>query len=74
MSGGVINIVPKPPAADYEYTPEQRRAIDARLASARKGPYCGPFDSVDKMLASMKGKASRVSRWNQDGDHALDVK
>ena len=31
VSGGVITIVPKLPAADDEYTPEQRRAIDAQL-------------------------------------------
>jgi AbrB family looped-hinge helix DNA binding protein len=24
VSGGIINITPKPPAADNEYTPEQR--------------------------------------------------
>jgi hypothetical protein len=30
-SGGVITITAKPPAADDEYTPEQRRNIDAQL-------------------------------------------
>ena len=53
---GVINIAPKLPVADDEYTPAQRRVIDARLRKARKGPYHGPFDSVDEMLASLKGK------------------
>ncbi len=62
VSGGVINILPKLPSADEEYTPAQRRVIDARLAAARKGPYYGPFDSVDEMLASMKEKNSRASR------------
>ncbi|MGB6429076.1 MAG: AbrB/MazE/SpoVT family DNA-binding domain-containing protein [Candidatus Acidiferrales bacterium] len=56
VSGGVINIIPKLPAADDEYAPAQRRAIDARLATARDGPYYGPFDSVDEMLASLKRK------------------
>ena len=31
-TGGVIGIRPKFPAADDEYTPEQRRIIDAQLA------------------------------------------
>jgi bifunctional DNA-binding transcriptional regulator/antitoxin component of YhaV-PrlF toxin-antitoxin module len=53
VSGGVINIIPKLPAADDEYTPAQRRVIDARLRKARKGPYYGPFDSVDEILASL---------------------
>src|SRR5260370_38850226 len=62
VSGGVISIVPKLPAADDEYTPAKRRIIDARLRKARKGPYYGPFDSVDDMLASMKGKKPRSTR------------
>lgn len=62
VSGGVINIVPKLPVADDEYTPAQRRTIDARLRQARKGPYCGPFDSVDEMLASMKEKKAKALR------------
>ena len=31
--------------ADNEYTPAQRRAIDASLAESEKGPYYGPFKS-----------------------------
>src|SRR5947209_19345418 len=31
------------PTADDEYTPAQRKAIDARLAKAEKGPFRGPF-------------------------------
>jgi hypothetical protein len=52
----VITIIPKLPSAVDEYTPAQRRAIDARLDAARKGPYYGPFDSVGELLASIKGK------------------
>ena len=37
VSGGVINIVPKLPSADDEYTPAQRRVIDARLKLALEG-------------------------------------
>ncbi len=62
VSGGVISIVPKLPAADDEYTPAQRRVIDARLRKARQGPYYGPFDSVDEMLASMKRRKPRGTR------------
>lgn len=41
-SGGMIMIIPELPTADDEYTPDQRRVVDARLAEARKGPYYGP--------------------------------
>jgi bifunctional DNA-binding transcriptional regulator/antitoxin component of YhaV-PrlF toxin-antitoxin module len=52
--GGVITITPKLPAADDEYTPEQRRIIDARLANARKGPYYGPFDTADEAVKFLR--------------------
>lgn len=47
VSGGIISILPKLPPADDEYTPEQRRLIDAELAEASKGPYYGPFETAD---------------------------
>ena len=50
VSGGIINIIPELPTADDEYTPAQRRAIDARLAEARKGPYYGPFKTADEAI------------------------
>jgi AbrB family looped-hinge helix DNA binding protein len=50
VSGGIINIIPKLPSADDEYTPEQRRAVDARLAAAAKGPYYGPFETADAAI------------------------
>lgn len=53
-SGGVITILPKLPVADDEYTPAQRRAIDAELDEAEKGPFHGPFDSADEMIAHLK--------------------
>ena len=53
-SGGVIAITPKLPAADDEYTPEQRRVIDARVANARKGPYYGPFDTADEAVKFLR--------------------
>jgi bifunctional DNA-binding transcriptional regulator/antitoxin component of YhaV-PrlF toxin-antitoxin module len=50
VSGGIINIIPNLPTAD-EYTPAQRRVIDARIAQARKGPYHGPFKTADEAIA-----------------------
>ncbi|SRR5258708_33917729 len=62
---GVITIVSKPPAADDEYTPEQRRITDAQLAEGlediRKGRVSRRFDTVDEMLASLKA-GKRTSR------------
>jgi bifunctional DNA-binding transcriptional regulator/antitoxin component of YhaV-PrlF toxin-antitoxin module len=58
-SGGVVTILPKLPSADNEYTPAQRRVIDARLDEAEKGPFYGPFDTVDEMIAHLKGEVKR---------------
>jgi AbrB family looped-hinge helix DNA binding protein len=48
------------PSADDEYTPAQRRAIDARLAESeedlKKGRSFGPFNSAAEMIAHMKGQ------------------
>ena len=56
-SGGVITIVPRLPSADDEYTPEQRRVVDARLAQGladmKAGRTYGPFQSADEMIAHM---------------------
>jgi AbrB family looped-hinge helix DNA binding protein len=63
VSGGIINIVPKLPPADEEYTPEQRRIIDARLAKAdediRQGRTYVPFHTADEMIASMKAELKK---------------
>jgi AbrB family looped-hinge helix DNA binding protein len=50
VSGGIINIIPKLPSAADEYTPAQRRVIDAQLAEAAKGPYHGPFETADAAI------------------------
>jgi hypothetical protein len=43
------------PNADGEYTPVQRRAINARLAKADKEIKSGrPFDDADDMIASIE--------------------
>src|ERR1022692_1804527 len=47
------------PNADDEYTPAQRRIIDARLAKAEKGPSYGPFNTADEMIAHMKGELKK---------------
>ena len=58
VTGGAITIVPKAPQADTEYTPEQRRVIDARLKKSldevRRGRTAGPFDTADEMIASLR--------------------
>ena len=60
VSGGIINIIPKSPSDDPEYTPAQRKVIDARLAESeddfRNGRGFGPFDSADEMIAHMKAQ------------------
>lgn len=57
-SGGVITILSKLPAADDEYAPEQRRAIEARLAEGladiKSGRTYGPFNTADEMISHMK--------------------
>src|SRR4051812_42098725 len=57
FSHGKIVITPrividrsKFPTADDEYTPAQRKVIDARLAEAEKGPFYGPFNTHDEMM------------------------
>jgi len=60
-SGGVITILPKLPKADDDYTPAQRRLIDAQLDAAEKGPWNGPFKSAEETIAFMKGELKRRS-------------
>ena len=54
VSGGIISIIPKLPSADDEYTPEQRRIIDAQLDEAAKGPYYGPFETADAAVKFLR--------------------
>ncbi len=53
-SGGVITILPKFPSVEDEYTPAQRRSIDAQLDSAAMGPFHGPFSGSDEAIAHLK--------------------
>jgi len=54
VSGGIISIIPDLPVADDEYTPAQRRVINARLAESRKGPYYGPFETADEAIKFLR--------------------
>jgi bifunctional DNA-binding transcriptional regulator/antitoxin component of YhaV-PrlF toxin-antitoxin module len=58
VSGGIINIIPKLPTADDEYTPAQRKILNAQLAEdladIKAGRTAGPFNSADEMIAHMK--------------------
>jgi AbrB family looped-hinge helix DNA binding protein len=48
------------PTADDEYTPAQRRTIDARLAEGladiKAGRTFGPFNTAEEMIADMKAR------------------
>jgi len=65
-SGGIVTLIPKLPSADDEYTPEQRRIIDAQIAEGledvRKGRVSPRFNTVDEMLASLKAGGKKTSR------------
>jgi len=54
-----------PTAAD-EYTPAQRRVIDARLAKStediKKGRVHGPFETHEEMIEFLHGRAKRARR------------
>lgn len=51
------------PNADDEYTPAQRRIIDARLRAAKKTPLHGPFKDGKEIAAYVKPlKARRKSK------------
>ena len=62
VSGGIINIVPKLPSADDEYTPAQRRVVDREIAKGlediKKGRVHGPFNTANEAIASLKRLAS----------------
>ena len=74
---GKITIVSKLPAAaataEDEYTPEQRRIIEAQLAEGlediKKGRTYGPFNTVEEMIASMEAniRKSRPAKKRKRG-------
>jgi AbrB family looped-hinge helix DNA binding protein len=66
VSGRVITIRPKLPAADDEYTPAERRAIDRGISKGlediRKGRVHGPFTTADEAIAHLKSLARKRRR------------
>ena len=66
VSGGVISIHPKPEAADDEYTPAQRRIVDAQLAEGLieigAGDVRGPFSTHKEFIASLHAEARKLNR------------
>ena len=54
------------PTADDEYTPAQRRIIDARLAKStediREGRTYGPFETHEQMMEFLHSHASQARR------------
>jgi bifunctional DNA-binding transcriptional regulator/antitoxin component of YhaV-PrlF toxin-antitoxin module len=65
VSGQVITILPKA-AAEYEYTPEQRRIVDAQLAEGladvKAGRILGPFATHKEFIASLHKEAKKLNR------------
>ena len=63
VESGKITLTPS--IAEDEYTPEQRRVIDARLARSladvKKGRTFGPFNTADELIASMKREIKKIS-------------
>jgi bifunctional DNA-binding transcriptional regulator/antitoxin component of YhaV-PrlF toxin-antitoxin module len=66
VSGGVISIHPKLPTADDEYTPEQRRIVDAQLAEGladiEAGRVHGPFSTHKEFITSLHAEAKKLNR------------
>ena len=63
VSGGIINIIPKLPTADDEYSPEQRKTIDAQLAEGladiKAGRVYGPFHAHEAMMKSLRSRGTK---------------
>jgi hypothetical protein len=60
----VITILPKLPTASDEYTAEQRRGINARLAKAdediKHSRVYGPFSTAEEIAASIEANIKKV--------------
>jgi hypothetical protein len=54
------------PTADNEYTPTQRRAIDALLAKSetdlKKGRTHGPFETADEAIAFLRQRRKVIAK------------
>ena len=68
VARGIITIRKTPDLEDDEYTPAERRVIEARLAEAaadvRQGRVYGPFSTHQELMASLTktGKQPAFSR------------
>ena len=65
VSGRVITMLRKLPAADDEYTSQQRRIIDARLDEAEKGRTYGPFTAAEAtrfLKAELKARSKTLKK------------
>jgi bifunctional DNA-binding transcriptional regulator/antitoxin component of YhaV-PrlF toxin-antitoxin module len=66
VSGGAISIHPKPETTDPEYTPGQRRVIDAQLADSLADVDArrvqGPFSTHKEFIASLHAEARKLNR------------
>ena len=64
VSRGIITIAAKPESADDEYTPEQRRYVDAQLAEGladvKAGRVHGPFASAKEASAYIEADVART--------------
>ena len=65
-SGGIVSFIPKLPTADDEYTPEQRRIIDAQIAEGltdvKRGRMHGPFETHKEMIQFLHGRVTKAAR------------
>jgi bifunctional DNA-binding transcriptional regulator/antitoxin component of YhaV-PrlF toxin-antitoxin module len=63
-TAGVITIVPRSPAADDEYTSQERRRIDrginASLKEYRAGKTAGPFATVEEFLDDLHRESAKL--------------
>jgi bifunctional DNA-binding transcriptional regulator/antitoxin component of YhaV-PrlF toxin-antitoxin module len=66
VSGGIINIIPMLPSAADEYTLVERKAIDAQLKQAAKGPYYGPFETADSAIKFLRQETRKRNGIEQD--------
>jgi hypothetical protein len=66
VCGGIVSIMSKRPPADADYTPAQRRVIEARLRESendlKKGRVHGPFETHQAMLAFLEDDLARHRR------------
>jgi len=66
VCGGIVSLMSKRPPADDDYTPAQRRVIEARLLESegdlKKGRVHGPFETHGAMMAFLEDDLARHRR------------